>query len=652
MGSFPHISVGTTTASVFAEQFRFTPRRVTDAEFLFAALLGLAAVMLRQRIEMVYCVWRSDLWLYLPLLAYQDVIALTVIAWVSYGLFTLARNPRVRGGITRAGWYFLLLLALYTSIDTVVFSYIHTDATYKLFVLSDNFRMVEKSIPDALGGGGPYLWVVISILTIVLVAESLSRFAPDFLRRLRMRFYSPLALALIVAYVVGAHAWAERYLSYPPAALNAEWAFMSPLFQHPPKVTVSIPPTYLDDFLPAGERRAAPSAMAVLLREARPLPKARPLSVVMIVMESVGTRDLGLYGAPYTDTPQLQRLAANSAFFGHVYAAQGNTSAAMTALFCSLYPRLAWFPVPRWRPELAAAGLPALLAQHGYATGFLDSGSIGEDRRAEFLLSHGFATVAAEHRDPRLPQDGPLLPAAVSWIGAHKSKPFFLTLWTMDTHHPYIAAGDRDFGVRNPALGRYLNGVQSMDALIGQLADQLQKMGLADNTLLVITGDHGEAFGEHSQTVHGFTVYNEELQVPLLIINPRLFQHRLLMNGPGRQIDIAPTLLSLLGIPEPMKWQGMSLFQRPRHRRVYMFSGNGNYVLGLIDGNMKYIYDFNLDRAELYNLAADPYEHNNLSSDPSYTALTQRDKLHLQAWMSFQNPYLRRLASAPPSDGY
>jgi len=191
-----------------------------------------------------------------------------------------------------------------------------------------------------------------------------------------------------------------------------------------------------------------------------------------------------------------------------------------------------------------------------------------------------------------------------------------------------------------------------MDALIGQLADELKKMGLTDNTLLVLTGDHGEAFSEHGQSIHGFTVYNEELQVPLLVINPRLFPYKRLMNGPARQIDIAPTLLSLLGIPEPAQWQGTSLFQRPRRRRVYMFSANGNYVLGLIDGNMKYIYDFNLDRAELYDLAADPYEHNNLSSDPTYAALMGREKLHLQAWMSFQNPYLRRLASAPASDRY
>ncbi|MGH7913847.1 MAG: hypothetical protein ACREPW_04255, partial [Candidatus Binataceae bacterium] len=208
------IDVATAPASAERQSpFRFTPRRVTDAEFLFAALLGLAAVMVRQRIGMVYSVWRSDLWLYLPLLAYQDVIALTVLAWAFYGIFVLVRSSRVRRRIARAGWYFLLLLALYTSIDTVIFSYIHTEATYKLFILSDNLHMVEKSIPDALGGGGPYLWVVIGILTLVLVTESLARLAPDYLRRLRARFYSPLALVLIIVYVVGAHAWAQHDLS-------------------------------------------------------------------------------------------------------------------------------------------------------------------------------------------------------------------------------------------------------------------------------------------------------------------------------------------------------------------------------------------------------------------------------------------------------
>lgn len=98
-----------------------------------------------------------------------------------------------------------------------------------------------------------------------------------------------------------------------------------------------------------------------------------------------------------------------------------------------------------------------------------------------------------------------------------------------------------------------------------------------------------------------------------------------------------------------MNQEGISLFDRRHSDRVYMFSGNGNYVMGLIDGKMKYIYDFNQGREELYDLAVDPYEHHNLSFDPIYGELMGRGKLRLQAWISFQNPYLARFAPASSS---
>jgi arylsulfatase A-like enzyme len=615
---------------------------VTDAEFLFAALVGLSVAMLRARIEIVYCVWRTDLWLFFPLLLYQDVIAVTFLGWLSYGVFALVRNPVRHKIIRRTGYCLVFALVLFTSVDTVVFSYIRAMASYKLLVISDNLHMIKGSITDILDGGAPYLWVALGILILWTVTEFLSRMAPQFLRQLRNKFCSVVTLLLTVVYVVVAHWWTAHYLSYPAAGLNAEWAFVLPLFQHQPKLPASIPSNYLEDFMPAGGRPATVAAAAALSHN------GHPLNVVMIVMESVGANDLSVYGAPYPDTPQIERLAAHAAVFKNIYAAQANTSAAMAAIFCSLYPRLGWFPIPRWRPSLAARGLPAILAQRGYATALIDSGSLSEDRRSEFLLDHGFATVIGAHRDPRLPQDPPLLSDAVDWISAHRSKPFFLTLWTMDTHHPYIVDGQQNYGLRDPLFDRYLNGVHSIDALIGKLADRLQEMGLADNTLLVITGDHGEAFGEHGQKIHGFTVYNEEVHVPLLIVNGSLFQKPQVIKSIGRQIDIAPTLLGLLGVHEPARWQGLSLFSGPDHRRAYLFSGDGNFIMGLIDADMKYVYDFNLDRAELYNLAADPHERDNLESEQSYKPLTDRYKLHLQAWTSFQDAYLRRIADPPP----
>src|SRR5262249_49027732 len=203
-------------------------------------------------------------------------------------------------------------------------------------------------------------------------AEGLSRYAPEFLRSARVRLSSPLYLAMILIYIVGAHAWAARYLSYPSAAFNAEWAFVSPWFERKP-ASSAILAHYYDDFEPEGKRPLYASAWPVFL------PATPRYNVVMVVMESVGARAPGVYGARYDDTPQMQRLQNHAAVFSHIYAAQGNTSAAMTSLFCSLYPRLGWSPIPRWHPNLASEGLPTLLEQHGYATALMDSGSLSVD---------------------------------------------------------------------------------------------------------------------------------------------------------------------------------------------------------------------------------------------------------------------------------
>jgi lipoteichoic acid synthase len=101
--------------------------------------------------------------------------------------------------------------------------------------------------------------------------------------------------------------------------------------------------------------------------------------------------------------------------------------------------------------------------------------------------------------------------------------------------------------------------VHSTDAFIAQLVGILNELNVADNTVVVITGDHGEAFGEHGQLVHGFTAYDEEVHVPVVFVQPRIFPHESRIESIGRQIDIAPTLLGLLGYDEPPSWQGINL---------------------------------------------------------------------------------------------
>ena len=261
----------------------------------------------------------------------------------------------------------------------------------------------------------------------------------------------------------------------------------------------------------------------------------------------------------------------------------------------------------------------------------MHSGQVYFDHEGEFLRHHGFEDVIAKDEDPTNPADSELLSQATTWIRVHSKIPFFLALWTQDTHAP-----SHDYGTSDAELNRYLNAVHSTDKLIGQLADALDKMNLGDDTLVVITGDHGEAFGEHGQTTHNWTVYDEETRIPLLLVNRRTFPREQRVNRLARQIDIAPTGPALLGYHEPSSWQRDSLFSTNAVDHAFLFSRYGNYMFGLVDSHFKYVYDFKRDRAELYDLTVDLLEMRDLSSDPAYSAILKRDHLKIEAWILYQ----------------
>ena len=159
--------------------------------------------------------------------------------------------------------------------------------------------------------------------------------------------------------------------------------------------------------------------------------------------------------------------------------------------------------------------------------------ALAYDKEDEFLRAHGFQDVIDKPGSTSQPMDSELVARAIHWIKQDQSHPFFLTLWTADTHHPYLSSSVRDYHVNDAYLNRYLNGIEATDRLIAQIADALESMRLADDTLLVVTGDHGEAFGEHQETGHGFTTYDEEVHVPLLMVNARLFAQPRIVHSVG-----------------------------------------------------------------------------------------------------------------------
>ncbi|HEY1850968.1 MAG TPA: sulfatase-like hydrolase/transferase [Candidatus Binataceae bacterium] len=612
--------------------------RENHSAHAFALFLALVTVMTAARFLILH--W-PPLRRFLPLLMYQDVLFCFVLAWGFHALF--ARFPRSRAGLGLliAAWCVTLLAAAYAAIHVIIYSETSSPLTYFLWVASGQGHGIDASIARAL----PLAKILIpsAVVLMIAVAESLWRLAPRLVTRMERASFSLPGLLVLAIYVVSADLWVHAHMRNLRPAANPEWAFAASLFdRHQVTLPANIPISYFDDFRPRGDRAPAVArASTVALSPAVTLPSgSRPLNVLMIVMESVGTRSLQLYGAPHPETPEIINLARHGVVFDRIYASEAYSSAAMASLFCSLYPEHGWFNIPRLTPDIDVPGLGDVLASKGYRTAFVHAGALSLDNRKLFLRDHGFHDIIARNEDAPAPSDSALLPLTRSWIGSDFAKPFFLTIWTLDSHHPYFSTSATNFRTGNDRMNRYLNTVHATDTLIGQLARMLSEMKIADNTLIVITGDHGEAFGEHGQMVHGFSVYDEEVHVPLIFVSDKLFPRGMRIDRIGRQIDIAPTILGLLGYDEPPPWQGVNLFADNSPQRAYLFSTSGNFSLGFVEDSFKYIHDFDRNTDELYDLAHDPAETHDLSSDNTRQAQLSRDRLRVDAWLSFQDRYL------------
>ena len=209
------------------------------------------------------------------------------------------------------------------------------------------------------------------------------------------------------------------------------------------------------------------------------------------------------------------------------------------------------------------------------------------------------------------------------------------------THYPYFAgAHSRQFGPEENLFNRYLNALHSSDLAFGTLAEWLERERWLDDTLIVVVGDHGEAFGRHDQLSHGNKIYEENTHVPLLLIKPGTFngQHYPTVGG---LVDIAPTITDLLGEPAPDTWQGRSLFASNRPDRTYFFAPWSDYLFGYREGKTKFIYNATRDEYEIYDLSVDPTEQTNLVElyRPEIPARIER----LAAWVQYQNRMYDRL---------
>lgn len=386
-----------------------------------------------------------------------------------------------------------------------------------------------------------------------------------------------------------------------------------------------------------------------------PANAARPRNVIVVVMESVGTKYMSLYGSRYATTPNLLAESRHALLFDNYYAHAPYTFCTFMAVNFSIYPGLPWCYAPIAMERSLPPTLASVLQERGWRTAYLHNGDMDWGGQNSVLEGAGYDTVQ-DHRDLNAPpltswgvEDRFLIDRLIQWIDEKPGQPFFAYCWTDQTHHPYARRpGSRpvDFFAGKPpaahpeALSRYLNVLRESDENLGRIFAALRERGLADDTLVVVTGDHGEAFADpHDQQGHGYTVFQEEVHVPLMIWNPRLFPEGKRMAAVGGHVDLNPTVADILGVDCLDAWQGHSLFASGRPDRTFFVASVDEYLLGVREDRWKYIFEASNGRESLFDLITDPDEqHNRASDDPvRLTRLRQR----LAAWIAFEDQFLR-----------
>jgi arylsulfatase A-like enzyme len=545
----------------------------------------------------------------------------------------------------------------YAVVGRQVFAYFGAQLTSNLLTLGSGIDVskLQSSIllyttPAALGAltGAPVLYLL-SIWGMRRVSRGWS------LRSLYSMYAVGLGGAVLwfcLGFQLANSVWFSRWDRY--MVENPHWTLIRstlPEFMGTKSqlLEIEFPPDYMLDFKNPGLPAQAAIHSDPLVQKLR----VRPIkNVILIVLESVGSHYLTAYDKDSPVTPRLAAESRNAAVFDSYYTPVGWTAFALNSILYSTPPPLKRYNGISFRlPNISSPSLATVLRERGYQTVFLASGdpqwankkmfSNGDFQRVRTELD-----LAPNKRNTSWGvRDKYLFDEIRQFLDGNKknSKPFFMVAWTDQTHHPYSLGSDEKNNNKSD-YQRYLSILNEVDGYIGELLGYLREK--SDDTLVVITGDHGEAFRQiHNTTGHGFSVYDEELKVPLILWNPRLIPDGYRIPTVGSHVDLAPTLLDLLGEPAPAEWRGSSLFAPNRPPRAYFFAAHrGQYLLGLREARWKYIIDARREAEELYDLHKDPNEQVNIITDHPERATRFRQRLAAMlkanedkyAWMSMQ----------------
>jgi len=365
---------------------------------------------------------------------------------------------------------------------------------------------------------------------------------------------------------------------------------------------------------------------------------ARGRNVVWVILESTAADYLGVYGAKLDPTPNLSRLAENALVFDAAYSAYPESIKGLWSMLCAAAPAAETTAKAYVASRLPCASIAASLGRAGYRTGFFHSGrfrylgmqGIVDDRGFDALFDA--ESIGGKHASSFGTDDASTVKRLLRFVDElPRGERFFAVYSPISGHHPYRSPGEgpRPFPAKSEK-DHYLNDLFAGDAAFGELVRGLEARGHHDDTLYVVVGDHGEAFGQHEGNfAHTLHLYEENVRVPFIVAAPGLTLGRVRVPQVASLVDLAPTTLALLGLPRERLHDGRSLLD-PQPGVARFYTDHGPLALGLRQGRYKAIHETEHDRTRLYDLARDPGEQHDLAREEPERAASY--EAHLLGW--------------------
>jgi phosphoglycerol transferase MdoB-like AlkP superfamily enzyme len=358
-------------------------------------------------------------------------------------------------------------------------------------------------------------------------------------------------------------------------------------------------------------------------------PQTNQRNVVIVFLESTRAQSTTPYNEDLDTTPFLDELSQDSLMFERAYAVVPHTSKALVASLCGVPPPLDTAKTESEPGIIPARCVPHLLKEHGYRTVFFQSATEKFERRPQLVDNMGYEDFFAtqdmskegfEETNYFGYEDNIMLDPSREWLEENGDEPFLATYLTATGHHQYVVPdryGKKRF-VEDEELNRYLNTLRYQDFFLMNLFAQYKDLGLYEDTIFIVLGDHGEGFDEHGLKQHDNTIYEEGLRIPFVIHQAGRWEGGEWIEPAVSELDVLPTVADLLGYRiEGGTYPGASMLDPPEHRTLRASCYHVRTCLASIRDDEKYIYNYGNKADEYFDLSEDPKERHNIIESQS-----------------------------------